>query len=227
MESLLSPAANTLDNETLQDVSLNNNNEIRYVVTPTSTVEEYIYPNGDVFEGSFIYGSDGIIIKQGMGRMETPTRICIGNFRNDDPIGYGTLQMFDKLDEPIFEGYFHECGKRSGTLRYNDGREFHGDFLNDFNKMIGMFSLTDQVKELYGIISICGTFESDLGVHVTITYDDESVYIGSTKGFQRHGKGIYKGLNGSYKGYFEYDELYYGKYSYHINNIINTNKFTR
>jgi len=213
MESLLSPA-NTLDNETLLD-----NNEIRYVaVTPTTTVEEYVYPNGDVYEGSFIYGNDGIIIKQGLGRLETPTRTCIGNFRNDEPIGYGTLQMFDKIDEPIFEGYFHECGKRSGSIRYADGREFHGDFYNDFNKMIGMFILTDQVKELYGIISISGTFEADLGVHVTITYDDESVYIGSTKGFQRHGKGFFKGFNGSYKGFFDVDELYYGTiYHHHIN----------
>ena len=53
MESFLSPA-NTLDDEsTLQgDVTFNdnnNNNEIRYVVTPTSTEEDqYIYPNGNL-----------------------------------------------------------------------------------------------------------------------------------------------------------------------------------
>ena len=154
--------------------------------------------------------------------METSTRVCTANFRNDVPIGYGTLQMFDKLDEPIFEGYFHECGNRSGTLRYNDGREFHGDFFNDFDKMIGLFVLTHQEKELYGIISISGTFEVDLGEHVTITYDDESVYFGSTKGFQRHGKGIYKGSAGSYKGHFENDELYYG-IIFIILMLINTN----
>jgi len=210
MESLLSPT-NTLDDES----TYNNNN----VVTPTSRLEEYTYPNGDVYEGSFMYASDGFIIKQGSGRSDTETRTYIGNFRNDSPIGYGTLQMFDKADEPIFEGYFHECGKRSGTLRYNDGRAFHGDFFNDFDKMIGMVALTDQVKELYGIVSMIGTFESDLGVYVTITYNDESIYIGSTKGFQRHGKGLYKGLNGSYKGYFENDELYFGN-TYHY---INTN----
>ena len=135
MESLFKPiSSHYLKPESRNVVTPNQEDSINLNDNTSST---YIYPNGDIYIGPYAKGKYGII-RNGHGKLITPTRIYNGNFRDDQPQvlfleilvsydsyyhqGFGMLEILDYSDGIIqFTGFFNSDDKRIGCLVFHDG----------------------------------------------------------------------------------------------------------
>jgi len=198
MDSLFRPISNNINDINIRHVvtpNNENNNNLDYLYEGYINNDinfKYVYPNGDIYIGQFYVGKYGVV-KHGNGKLITPFRIHNGNFRNDEPQGFGELDILDHSDGIIkFSGFFNsDDDTRQGFLLFPCGTTFHGEFKNNFAIKTGTYTFSEfaKVKVNLKITSMQGKFVESKGTMITITYEDGNIYIGNTLGWMRHGKG--------------------------------------
>ncbi|XP_005893827.2 MORN repeat-containing protein 2 [Bos mutus] len=112
--------------------------------SPVSTPEvfkiNFIFPNGDKYEGDCIRTSSGVIERNGIGIHTTPNGIVYtGSWKDDKMNGFGRLEHFSGA---IYEGHFKDNMFHGlGTYTFPNGAKYTGNF--NENRVEGEGQYTD------------------------------------------------------------------------------------
>ncbi|XP_035922066.2 MORN repeat-containing protein 2 [Halichoerus grypus] len=122
--------------------------------TPLSTAEvckiNFIFPNGDKYDGDCTRTSSGIFERNGIGIHTTPNGIVYtGSWKDDKMNGFGRLEHFSGA---VYEGHFKDNMFHGlGTYTFPNGAKYTGNF--NENRMEGEGQYTDTQG-----LEWCGTF---------------------------------------------------------------------
>ncbi|KAF7482263.1 Hypothetical predicted protein [Marmota monax] len=117
-------------------------------LSPATTSEVYkinfIFPNGDKYDGECIRTSSGIYERNGIGIHTTPNGIVYtGNWKDDKMNGFGKLEHFSGA---VYEGQFKDNMFHGlGTYTFPTGAKYTGNF--NENRVEGEGEYTD----IYGL----------------------------------------------------------------------------
>ncbi|XP_061012105.1 MORN repeat-containing protein 2 [Dama dama] len=112
--------------------------------SPVSTPEvfkiNFIFPNGDKYDGDCTRTSSGVIERNGIGIHTTPNGIVYtGSWKNDKMNGYGKLEHFSGA---VYEGHFKDNMFHGlGTYIFPTGAKYTGNF--NENRVEGEGQYTD------------------------------------------------------------------------------------
>ncbi|XP_077620346.1 MORN repeat-containing protein 2, partial [Crocuta crocuta] len=112
--------------------------------TPLSTAEVYkinfIFPNGDKYDGDCTRTSSGIFERNGIGIHTTPNGIVYtGSWKDDKMNGFGRLEHFSGA---VYEGHFKDNMFHGlGTYTFPTGAKYTGNF--NENRVEGEGQYTD------------------------------------------------------------------------------------
>ncbi|XP_059263605.1 MORN repeat-containing protein 2 [Mustela nigripes] len=112
--------------------------------TPLSTAEVYkinfIFPNGDKYDGDCTRTSSGIFERNGIGTHTTPNGIVYkGSWKDDKMNGFGRLEHFSGA---VYEGHFKDNMFHGlGTYTFPNGAKYTGNF--NENRVEGEGQYTD------------------------------------------------------------------------------------
>uniref|UniRef100_A0A452SK30 MORN repeat containing 2 n=1 Tax=Ursus americanus TaxID=9643 RepID=A0A452SK30_URSAM len=112
--------------------------------TPLSTAEVYkinfIFPNGDKYDGDCTRTSSGIFERNGIGIHTTPNGIVYtGSWKDDKMNGFGRLEHFSGA---VYEGHFKDNMFHGlGTYTFPNGAKYTGNF--NENRVEGEGQYTD------------------------------------------------------------------------------------
>nr|XP_045739919.1 MORN repeat-containing protein 2 [Mirounga angustirostris] len=112
--------------------------------TPLSTAEVYkinfIFPNGDKYDGDCTRTSSGIFERNGIGIHTTPNGIVYtGSWKDDKMNGFGRLEHFSGA---VYEGHFKDNMFHGlGTYTFPNGAKYTGNFSE--NRVEGEGQYTD------------------------------------------------------------------------------------
>jgi hypothetical protein len=114
----------------------------------------------------------------------------------------GTTRVYYDWGSGIYTGDLKDEEPHGhGTINYDDGKKFVGEFMNGQAHGHGVYYRAD------GSVLFDGTYKSGQRVDGTVTYDNGSKYTGTfSYDGSPHGQGIYRDKNG--------DVLFKGEYSY-------------
>uniref|UniRef100_A0A8B9XVM9 MORN repeat containing 2 n=1 Tax=Bos mutus grunniens TaxID=30521 RepID=A0A8B9XVM9_BOSMU len=100
----------------------------------------FIFPNGDKYEGDCIRTSSGVIERNGIGIHTTPNGIVYtGSWKDDKMNGFGRLEHFSGA---IYEGHFKDNMFHGlGTYTFPNGAKYTGNF--NENRVEGEGQYTD------------------------------------------------------------------------------------
>ncbi|XP_070284685.1 MORN repeat-containing protein 2 [Myotis yumanensis] len=119
---------------------------------PTEEVYKinFIFPNGDKYDGDCTRTPFGIVERNGIGVHTTPNGIIYtGNWKDDKMNGFGRLEHFSGA---VYEGYFKDNMFHGlGTYIFPSGAKYTGNF--NENRVEGEGQYTD----IQGL-EWCGTF---------------------------------------------------------------------
>ncbi|XP_003984352.2 MORN repeat-containing protein 2 [Felis catus] len=112
--------------------------------TPLSTAEVYkinfVFPNGDKYDGDCTRTSSGIFERNGIGIHTTPNGIVYtGSWKDDKMNGFGRLEHFSGA---VYEGHFKDNMFHGlGTYTFPTGAKYTGNF--NENRVEGEGQYTD------------------------------------------------------------------------------------
>ncbi|XP_065784908.1 MORN repeat-containing protein 2 [Muntiacus reevesi] len=112
--------------------------------SPVSTPEvfkiNFIFPNGDKYDGDCTRTSSGVIERNGIGIHTTPNGIVYtGSWKNDKMNGFGKLEHFSGA---VYEGHFKDNMFHGlGTYIFPTGAKYTGNF--NENRVEGEGQYTD------------------------------------------------------------------------------------
>ncbi|XP_060988968.1 MORN repeat-containing protein 4-like [Dama dama] len=112
--------------------------------SPVSTPEvfkiNFIFPNGDKYDGDGTRTSSGVIERNGIGIHTTPNGIVYtGSWKDDKMNGFGELEHFSGA---VYEGHFKDIMFHGlGTYTFPTGAKYTGNF--NENRVEGEGQYTD------------------------------------------------------------------------------------
>ncbi|CAN0507209.1 unnamed protein product [Rangifer tarandus platyrhynchus] len=133
-----------------RQVSLTITNTIINTRTPEVFKINFIFPNGDKYDGDCTRTSSGVIERNGIGIHTTPNGIVYtGSWKDDKMNGFGKLEHFSGA---VYEGHFKDNMFHGlGTYTFPTGAKYTGNF--NENRVEGEGQYTD----IQGL-EWCGSF---------------------------------------------------------------------